>query len=558
MKSNDKNIGTIVEKYPYLSFKDWLAKRPYESENWLVVAQHTKSSETDDFRTYCALASVGLGHLEKLTSHPHWEINRVGGDYFGAPYFEESDEKEIVYQSGQHETIDDITFQPLVIHREFKDHSLDRFEISQVFILYYNAFEVESEGIYRRINENGDLEDVLRISKPREDETIILVNKHLLKNYLAANKSYLVRYHDHRRLQTNEIDNEEQGMYRISTFHSCFDIVLRRNIMSDKFKGGSRLIGKDIIEPYPKPNEQHYHYLRGERERKFVNFIIGHDEDGKEIEETCDEKRLSSYFKDRGTPHFLTPVYFKGEVLVKYINQPSWKSLGIDYNKTAEGLIMVWLGDLGRISYEEQLYWRSFNVAPSGPVPKEVVMRDIMGVLVEPEGNVVYDFRKAFELLQKKSRDRYSEPLFKPLRDRDEHIEKWIRLPIFDTPREFDDIILGLAKLTSDSLNVDLLESLTRRKIDPNDGIYGKIDLLSVYLDDLSVENETKEKIIFGLRMVNKLRSKGAAHPSGDDFLQQMERFKLVGLTTTKAIEKVVIQLTLSLQKLIDVVDSLD
>jgi len=58
--------------------------------------------------------------------------------------------------------------------------------------------------------------------------------------------------------------------------------------------------------------------------------------------------------------------------------------------------------------------------------------------------------------------------------------------------------------------------------------------------------------------MVNKLRSTGAAHPSGDDFLKQMDRFKLVGLTTTKAIEKVVIQLTLSLQKLVSVIDGLN
>ncbi len=500
MENNDKNIGTIMEKYPYLSFKDWLAKRPNESDDWLMVAQDIKRSETDHFQTYCALASVGLGHFEKLTSHPHWEINGVGGDYFGAPYFEESDEKEIVYQSGQQETIDGITFQPFVIYREFKDHSLDRFEISQVFILYYNAFEVESEGIYRRIKKNGDLEDVLRILKPIEDGTIIHVNKHLLKNYLAANKSYLVRYHDHRRLQTKEIDKEEIGMYRISTSHSCFDIVLRRNIVSDKFKGGSRLIGKDIIEPYPKPNEQHYHYLRGEPERKFVKFIIGHDENGKEIEETCDEREISSYFKDRGKPHFLTPVYFRGEVQVKYINQPIWKSLGIDYNITAEGLIVVWLGDLGRISYEEQLYWRSFNIAPSGPVPKEVVMRDIMGVLVEPKDDVIYNFTRAFELIQKKSRDRLGEPLFKPLRDRDEHIEKWIRLPIYDTPREFDDIVLGFAKLMNDSLNVNLLESLTRKKISEEEGIPGPIALLSAYLDDLSVDIDTKEKILIGLR----------------------------------------------------------
>lgn len=65
-----------------------------------------KNPEVEDFRTSCALASVGSGHLEKLISDTNWEINRVGGDYFGAPYFERSGKKEILYQSGQFVSID--------------------------------------------------------------------------------------------------------------------------------------------------------------------------------------------------------------------------------------------------------------------------------------------------------------------------------------------------------------------------------------------------------------------------------------------------------------------
>ncbi len=58
--------------------------------------------------------------------------------------------------------------------------------------------------------------------------------------------------------------------------------------------------------------------------------------------------------------------------------------------------------------------------------------------------------------------------------------------------------------------------------------------------------------------MVQNLRSSAAAHRSGKKYLKQMKRFKLEGLTTKKAIEKVVIQLTQSLQKLVSVVDSLN
>ncbi len=557
MASNDEGTKEVIDKYPFLSFKDWIERENYESKKWLVVAQHSENPEIDDFRTRCALASVGSGHLERLISNPDWEINWSGADYFGAPFFEESDKKEIIYRSGQNVIINDISFQPLVIFREFEDQSRDHFEVSQTFILYYNAFYVESEHSYQRINEKGDTETVVRIMNPKQDEALILMNAHLLKYYLAANQSYLVRYHDHRRVGVDGIPEEHQGVYRIATSHSCFDLILRKNTVSDEFKSSSRLIGKDIMEPYQMPDKRHWYYLTGEEDRRFVQFIIGHDENGKEKEETCDERELSSYFKDRGTVHFLTPVYFRKEVLFKYINQPSWKKLGIDYNRTDEGLIMVWLGDLGRISYEEQMYWRSFNVASNGMIPNEVFMRDIVGILVEPKNDVVYEFRKTFELLQKKSSEEYNEPIIKPLRDRDQHNEDWIRTPIVDTWREFDDQILALAKLTSDSLNVELLTSLTGKKIDPKGEIKGPIDLLAAYLEDLSVDDEKKEQIVLGLRMVQKLRSSGVAHRSGDEFNKQMKRFNLGELTKTKAIETVVIELTQSLRQLATIIDSL-
>jgi len=181
-----------------------------------------------------------------------------------------------------------------------------------------------------------------------------------------------------------------------------------------------------------------------------------------------------------------------------------------------------------------------------------------MGILVEPDNDVIYEFRKTLELLQNKSSERYNEPIIKPLRNRDQYNEDWIRIPIVDTWREFDDQILVLAKLTSDSINVELMTSLTGKRIDPNGVIKGPIDLLAAYLDGLSVDDEKKERIVFGLRIVQKLRSTGAAHRSGDDFEKQMKRFNLNELTKMKAIETVVIELTQSLRELATIIDSLD
>lgn len=73
---------------------------------------------------------------------------------------------------------------------------------------------------------------------------------------------------------------------------------------------------------------------------------------------------------------FLTPVFFKREVLLKYDNSPSYRvqfasttygtiytgeeyiSFGINKN----GLVIMWLGDIAKMSESEQYYLRSENV----------------------------------------------------------------------------------------------------------------------------------------------------------------------------------------------------
>ncbi|MET8212817.1 hypothetical protein ABZT51_44120 [Streptomyces sp. NPDC005373] len=44
---------------------------------------------------------------------------------------------------------------------------------------------------------------------------------------------------------------------------------------------------------------------------------------GQPIAATCNPGLLSTYFEDRGTPHYLTRVYFPREVLGRYHAEPS-------------------------------------------------------------------------------------------------------------------------------------------------------------------------------------------------------------------------------------------
>lgn len=77
------------------------------------------------------------------------------------------------------------------------------------------------------------------------------------------------------------------------------------------------------------------------------------------------------------SPGFLTPVFFRKEVLIKYANSPShqirWLSKsygefrkglehGISFGINENGKVIMWLGDIGMLPKEEQYYLRSENI----------------------------------------------------------------------------------------------------------------------------------------------------------------------------------------------------
>src|SRR5262249_48939339 len=133
----------------------------------------------------------------------------------------------------------------------------------------------------------------------------------------------------------------------------------------------SRFIGKTLIRCPKRITAAPY---AGRKKEKYCDFIIGDDGRGNPIMHTCHPDNLANYFgKNPDTPHYLTPVHFRRDVLQKYYDNPQkytvsdgniscgalW-SIRID-NDHPDGVV-VWLGDLGRdLSEEERLYWKHYN-----------------------------------------------------------------------------------------------------------------------------------------------------------------------------------------------------
>lgn len=561
----DNRIPSVIREFTsqpamrnvlsFLAFGDWFENKENESKDWIVVARSWRERDTDLF-TFSALASAAKGNLERLLSKPDWNIDLE----FGKPYFySHGDEKVAHYDSGMSTEIDGIEFRPFIIYRYFHGFVPSTFELVQNFILYHEAFFVPEKGEYHRIADDGDIQPIVWI-RQENDNRLVLVDVHHLKDYLAANQCYLVRYHDHRRRALEDISEHIGGQfarYSLGDKSSNFELCLRTDIPWNSYKSASFLLGKDVVFPYSEPDKRHTWFATGEREKKFATFIIGRNEQGKDIESTCNEGELSNYFTDRGTPHFLTPVFFKREVLVKYYQEPSryrvsdsgvgcldlWH-LPIDI--TEEGLVQVWLGDLGRIPYKEQLHWRQFNVHPRGTITRHRWLCDFMAEFTDPTNDPIYYFRVAFEEVQREARARYGEELFQGLNEKDRYAYETLHLPLTEEWKEFDEQVQALAKVTVDSLNVNLLSRESGQKID-GISIMGSIDLLEIYLKKIGVTEDIRKQIMYTMRAIQTIRSTGVAHRKGSNFNKALQRFQLYNLSNCEKVKKLVTYLTRAL-----------
>ena len=107
---------------------------------------------------------------------------------------------------------------------------------------------------------------------------------------------------------------------------------------------------------------------------KYESFIVGVDQDGEDMEHTCDPEQLRGAFgKNSNAASPLTPVSFRKDVLEKYRQEPSKYEITentlrcgglwlLPLDDDHDDKVVVWLGDLGEnLPHGEQPYWRSFN-----------------------------------------------------------------------------------------------------------------------------------------------------------------------------------------------------
>lgn len=546
-----------IDGFNHLAFLNLIQKKEHLATDWTIIAQNNKTKKGEDYYTISCFATPPNNDTKNtLFSQDTWEINNE----FGIPYVNGNIDDEWEFQEYPSYEIKQSQLKPLVIYRSFHTYIPGRFEVIQHILLYYGAFWVEDKREYQIIEENGEIHTLIKHIKNSDKDEVVVINTKYLRNYLALTNSFLVRFHDHRRQFPKAMPfkgkdasyKDELCSYRIEVYNENF---------IEGYLSYSRLLGKDIIKPFDKPISRFTFELD---EKDYVSFIYEVNQNGENIEYSCNEHILSSYFTDTGAPNFLTPIYFSKAVLLKYYSEPKRFSVssryfsclslwGIDIDITNEGLVQVWLGDLGRLPHNEQLHWKQYNVPPRGTISKYRFETDFEAKFSYPtvEETPISYLKIAYNEINALSEKIFGSSFFLELTENDNHYLKTVRVPLTEEWKEFDEQIQSLAKIFCDSINVKLLETISDKKID-NKVIKGSISLFYVTLEKLGLNTDNINLTIEALQAIQTIRSTGAAHRKGEKFEQSLEKYKLDNFTNENKIRQLTIRLYSGLQSIID------
>lgn len=419
----------------------------------------------------------------------------------------------------------DEMYEPFVIEQHYHGLQDKYIELVEEFRLLFNLYfdtkagqykDIEKDCIVAEFKKNGDL----------------YISKYYLKIYLAYKNYALVLFEDRKvwfdegELYSELISSNKSQIDESSAdYHFGFRLCEQRMEL-ENFKSYYTLLdAKKIVYPSTVPISE-----LNKTGIDYQKFIVGEDNNGKLIKNTCNPNMLADYYgKNDGMAHYLTPVFFKPEVLKKYndddryevddgvIKYGSFWAVHIDNNH--KNYVIAYLGDLGRdLPEAEQHHWVSYNVLGDGNISEVAFKRDFKAQFSDPR-SILFKFRNKYDELASDSLNILGEKILRELKDEDKYNLVGLHIPSDNSQSDFDFMVLYLTKLLIDSLNVNWLEK--------NVNIIPKKKASIFFLEELM-----KEKNLIGfeyyvkfLRDLQELRSSGTGHTKGRNYDKIIKKF---------------------------------
>ncbi|WP_371188874.1 hypothetical protein [Thalassotalea maritima] len=482
----------------------------FTSNGWTkIYALEDDDSVGNSCGIYCGLVSDQF--LSKELEDNSWGISycrAAPGLIFG---FENGE------RNWRYDRFSDNCVEPLLIYRRHPITNKRIITLSDEFLLYFNLFETKTDDsiTYCWFDDNAESHDVVVINANEAK-----VKTKFLRQYLNIRKMNLCIYFDSSQyskssleelglIAKNDLIKTEEAIYS----DGCRDIAdygIRNDLTH------SWMMGKIVITRTKDFTPSSFeHFTEGEPEE----YHIGYDESGDDVFFTCQESKLSNYYKRiEGAPFVLTPVYFDRDVLKKYYDNPKYTvadgkvsldgfwSLPVDNN--IGSYVSVFLGDLSRLPTKEQKYWKSYNIPPQGGISKTNLSRSFNGDFATPDAVDNY-FKYKLKSFNETWHAKYGWYIFKPLAKGDMHYLTALHVPSKGNQKEFEEQVLALTKIIIDSINdKELTKSIAELSKEAK-----RLEKLQAYLETHTGASFTE--LIEYLRMLQRLRSTNVAHRKG-------------------------------------------
>ena len=201
-------------------------------------------------------------------------------------------------------------------------------------------------------------------------------------------------------------------------------------------------------------------------------------------------------------------------------------------------VVCVWLGDLGSsLSYEEQSYWRSFNIPPMGSISQTYHQQQLLAQFSDSK-HPEHIFKHKYNELVKVSKEELGWEILLPLSKEDEHYFSSLRIPSTNEQKDFDELVLALTKILIDSLN----EKELNKYIDESElkDIKGSINRLNKVME---IKHFTDQiGVINFLRNLQNLRSTSSAHRKGKNYKKIAKEFGINDKSLSNVFSEILIK----------------
>jgi hypothetical protein len=478
------------------------------SGEWTTLYEYENNAKGSRCSYSALLTSTQVADALKQKS---WDLS-IG---HGAPGFTQRRDDGVEVTTYDRFGVDGV--EPLIYVRDFHGIKPRQFDLSEEFRLFHNLYYDRHNDRYIHVDDRGNEVVAVEIGPGR-----VRVLNRLVRQYLAARQLALALFFDHRAHSGLDLATAESALSPIdkATEDRCYSF----NIGEIDGKAFSLLVGKRIVSAPPVTQCGVWPY-EADKQARYVDFVIGVDEYGNPLLHSCDPDGLANYFgANEHAPHYLTPVWFTRDVLSKYYDQPSKFSVedgylrcgslwGIQIDNNIPDHVVVYLGDLGRdLHYEEQAYWRHYNVTPSERQPSETnFRRSFLAEFADPSAPDLV-FKQRYAQLNEVWLGKLGWPLFRTPHEGDSHVLTQFRVPVSESPGEFENQVLFLVKLVIDSLNEAELAKACGGALANEQGI-GKLER---YLKTKNYPHLSRD--VSALRLLQRLRSAGVAHRKGENF----------------------------------------